>query len=233
MPSNSKIDLKSARVKRIRTAAAKVLSEVFEREVPASDVTFITPHNKGYHWYLSRRTVEIESGEIIEEEFDLPEWTTNQIHRWKIDESSEMLEWLRKGELQAEILGIERRRLDKPTVCGQPVEELAPKRCFIQEVRVIELTEKEKLAEKLKWKQPSQTIKGPASEFVAWMTGAADREASFKMVKKYFLPRGVEDEGKERTTELSVHGSNSISRDIEFSSCELDDEEYLPLIYAR
>ncbi|KAF3906908.1 hypothetical protein AA313_de0201875 [Arthrobotrys entomopaga] len=135
MPSHSKVDLKSARVRKIRAAAAKVLSGVFETEVPGSDVSFIHSHSKGYHWYLSRNIIDTETGEVIEqEEFELPEWTTKQMHRWKIDESSEMMEWLRKGELQAEKIGTKRRKIEVTTIHGKSVEEQSPIRCFIQEV---------------------------------------------------------------------------------------------------
>ncbi|EPS43560.1 hypothetical protein H072_2437 [Dactylellina haptotyla CBS 200.50] len=184
-----KVDLKGVRVKRIRSLSAQVLSDLFERDVPASDVSFITTVNKGYNWFLSRTVLNMEMGYEDFEEYGLPEWTKKQMHRWTVNEAYQMIEWLRNDVLKAEIVNDKgERRHKKPKLHHEE-----PKRFVLEEVRIVVLTEEEKLQEKMKWQQPSVKIKGPASDFIAWMTGAADRDTVTRMEKRYL--RGQEPDG--------------------------------------
>ncbi|KAF3910489.1 hypothetical protein ABW20_dc0110028 [Dactylellina cionopaga] len=187
-------DLKTKRIRRIRSLAAKQLSSVLGRQVQQADVTFITSHNKGYAWFLAETKIDPTTGDEVITEYDLPGWTKNQIHRWKVDESSEMLMWLNKGFLKAEKL--EEDQDEEGTKIKGSKEKAEPRRYFFEEVRIVVLNEREEKAKRNKWIQPLATIKGPASNFVAWMTGAVDEATNKRMKKKYKIKQERAEDGE-------------------------------------
>ncbi|KAK6347921.1 hypothetical protein TWF718_005741 [Orbilia javanica] len=201
--SMEKVSQKTIRLRYIRDGAAQVLSGTLMRPVDPKEVNFTRYNQKGYNWFLAITTVlNKKTGTRITTEYELPEWTREQMWLWKSHQSVRMIEWLDSELLKAEIIDGNKRIVrdnqleddagTKEIEAMHMAEQVGKE--FIQEVCITVYTEREKKALKNPWIQPPATVKEPASEFLAWMTGSTDQRIARKMNKKYLGVRNRDGE---------------------------------------
>ncbi|KAK6532399.1 hypothetical protein TWF281_006588 [Arthrobotrys megalospora] len=194
-----RVNHKTNRLRYIRAGAAAVLSKALRKNYEARDVSFIDNHKKGYRWFLSISTVfNKRTRGRVTTEYELPNWTKQQMWRWKSHESERMIDWLNRRLLKAEKVGdgdgiIGRKQIDDNAGIKE-LEATHEEKDFLKEVCIVVYTKKEQKDLKNRWQRPEATIKEPASEFIAWMTGSTDRDIAQKMDQQYL---GVDDRDNE------------------------------------
>ncbi|KAF3937751.1 hypothetical protein ABW19_dt0204013 [Dactylella cylindrospora] len=229
-----KTDWRSKRNKEIRTLAAVHLSEVLGHPVDQSTVRFKDSHRKGYTWMAVEVYIDLDMGEEVATELEMPDYVVNTtMYEWTANQSYQVLKWLKEGRLRAEKVvdevNDERRGVGRGV---RKIEKEEPvKRYFLDEVRIVVLTEEEKLTAGRKWTQPPATIKGPASDFVRWSMGLADKILNQKMKARYYHMEQSEIGGY-TSSEDSILLEGSISEMGEFHEGS-DFSEDIPLIYAK
>ncbi|KAF3916270.1 hypothetical protein ABW21_db0201989 [Orbilia brochopaga] len=223
MPTTNS-DLKTKRIKRIRSLAADRLSKDLGWTVTPANVTFIQAKSKGYNWYLDFTDSDDEA-DSDNLEFAIPNWATEtQIWRWTVDQANLVTLWLRRGILRAESVGKQKPKQNIESKDG--TTEVTDKRAVLEEVPITILTPEEKEIERKKWKKPRATIKGPASDFVSWNMGIADAATSKRMEAKYkgkvAVGQDIDSEDSDTSpAELPKDGDSVVTHDLD-----------IPTIYA-
>ncbi|KAK6501262.1 hypothetical protein TWF481_009103 [Arthrobotrys musiformis] len=209
-----KIPVKTSRLRYIRSHAAEILSKALGKTFNAGDITFTTCFRSGYDWYVGATTIiDAKTGVGFTTEYQLPMWAEAQMWRWKSHEASAMIEWIDSGLLKAEkVVGKARKvreQLPDEVAGSKDIEVMhmaaLAKKEYIKEVCIVVLNEREKKALKGRWIQPPGTIKGPASEFLAWMAGSAGPSATQRMSREYLGMDSSGGEGEGRGIRIS-HG---------------------------
>ncbi|KAJ6262985.1 hypothetical protein Dda_1543 [Drechslerella dactyloides] len=225
MTKETGTDPKSQRIKRIRSLAAERLSSDLGREITATEVAFIHARAKGYNWYLKWTQIDDHSGREVEVESCIPDWMVQkQIWKWNIEQSNDVMIWLKKGILRAESFVPRKVEKRKPGGEDSMVQNRAS---AIQErMKIVMLDEKEIQAEKGKWKKPRATVKGPASDFIRWVIGVADPDVEARMEKKHLGrggTKGIDSEESDAST----------SEALEIGGSDNPDDDDIPTIYDR
>ncbi|KAK6518314.1 hypothetical protein TWF506_005474 [Arthrobotrys conoides] len=188
------ISSKTIRFRYIKDEATKVLSKMLGKAVDSKQVSFTVNFKREYNWFIAVTTLlNEEAGSLFTTEYDLPDWTKEQMWRWKSHECQRMVDWLDRGFIKVEIVEGKTPRVRKikleDTAGTKKIEllhmEALFSKSFIKEVCIIVHTKGKKRYFPKPWTRPTASVKEPASNFVAWMTGSADNKVTQKMNKEY------------------------------------------------